>query len=135
MVCICTGVRPRDELAKACGIEMGGRGGVKVNQQLQSSDERIHACGEVASIEGGMCYGLSAPGREQGKILVENLMSRGSAAYKGSDLSTKLKLLGVDLASFGGTSDFWFGRQYCCTDDTKVKNLVKEDPSKGTYKK
>jgi len=102
---------------------------------LQTSDERIHAAGEVASIGGGMCYGLSAPAREQGKMLVANLVSKGSAAYKGSDLSTKLKLLGVDLGSFGGNSGFWFDRQYCSDDAAKVKNLVAEDTTKGTYKK
>jgi len=135
MICVCAGVRPRDELAKACGLEMGGRGGIKVNEQQQSSDEHIYAAGEVASIGGGMCYGLSAPGREQGKILVANLMKKGSVAYKGSDLSTKLKLLGVDLGSFGGTSSFWFDRQYCSDDPAKVKNLVTQDASKGIYKK
>jgi len=135
LVCVSTGVRPRDELAKAAGLEMGARGGVRVNEKQQTSDPHIFAAGEVASIKGGMCYGLSAPGREQAKVMVANLTSSGPAEYKGSDLSTKLKLLGVDLASFGAEAAFWFDQQYTSTDAAKVKTMVAEDKAKGTYKK
>jgi len=75
------------------------------------------------------------PAREQAKVLVANLTKKGSAEYKGSDLSTKLKLLGVDLASFGGNSDFWFDRYYNSNDSSKVMNLIIEDNDKGVYKK
>merc|ERR1719265_1767415 len=83
-----------------------------------------------------MVYGLWAPGISQANVLADHLSNPGSTAkYEGSDLSTKLKLMGVDVGSFGSTADFWFGRQYNCDDASKVKNLIKRDESKGTYKK
>lgn len=113
LVCVSAGVRPRDELAKAAGLKLGGRGGVHVDEKQRSSDASVWAVSEVASIGGGMCYGLSAPGRHQAQVCVYNLLDKSSsAAYAGSDLSTKLKLMGVDLGSFGGSADFWFKRQY-----------------------
>ena len=65
LIVVSCGVRPRDELAKACGLEIGGRGGVKVDSNLCSSDPSIYAIGEVASIGGNFCYGLWAPGVDQ----------------------------------------------------------------------
>jgi len=137
MVVISCGVRPRQELAEACGIEMGGRGGVKVDYRMRSTnDEHVHAIGEIASLNGGMVYGMSAPGFQQGEVLAEHLVNPSTTAkYEGSDLSTKLKLMGVDVGSFGATADFWFGRIYMCTDDTKVKNLFFRDGANGIYKK
>ena len=103
------GVRPRDELAKQCGLELGARGGVKVDPGLKSSDESIYAIGEVAAIDGKMCYGLWAPGVEQADALAQKLLGKPEAPeYFASDLSTKLKLLGVEVASFGRSADFWF---------------------------
>lgn len=135
---ICSaGVRPRHELAEGCGLELGRQGGVKVNEYMQSSsDPHIWAVGEVASYNGGMCYQLSAPGYTQAEILAERLANPESmTTFTGADLSTKLKLLGVDVASFGGHSDFWFQRHYTCTDATVVQNLVYKDVNNEIYKK
>jgi len=108
-----------------------------VDHRLRSAtDEHVHAVGEVAALDGGMCYGLSAPGYQQAEILAEHLSNpSASVRYSGSDLSTKLKLMGVDVGSFGATADFWFGRLYMCTEDAKVKNLFRRDAAKGVYKK
>jgi len=120
IVVVSCGVRPRDELAKQCGLELGARGGVKVDSSLFSSDPKICAIGEVAAIGGSLCYGLWAPGVEQAEALVRNLVDgKGTVEYSGSDLSTKLKLLGVDVASFGRDLDFWFKRQF----DGKDQNV------------
>jgi len=137
LVVVSCGVRPRQELAQDCGLELGGRGGVKVDYRMRSTnDEHVHAVGEIASLNGGMVYGLSAPGYQQAEILAEHLANPSTdVKYEGSDLSTKLKLMGVDVGSFGRTADFWFGRQYMCTDETKVKNLIQRDEAKGIYKK
>eukprot|EP00421_Protoceratium_reticulatum_P007601 CAMPEP_0168365670 /NCGR_PEP_ID=MMETSP0228-20121227/4837_1 /TAXON_ID=133427 /ORGANISM="Protoceratium reticulatum, Strain CCCM 535 (=CCMP 1889)" /LENGTH=1329 /DNA_ID=CAMNT_0008378457 /DNA_START=132 /DNA_END=4121 /DNA_ORIENTATION=- len=137
LVVLSAGVRPRHELAEACGLELGSRGGVKVDHRLRSpTDEHAHAVGEVASLGGGMCYGLSAPGYQQAEILAEHLGVPGTQArYEGSDLSTKLKLMGVDVGSFGHSAAFWFDQLYMSTDDAKVKNLIKRDDEKGVYKK
>jgi len=137
LVIVSAGVRPRQELAEGCGLELGGRGGVKVDHRMRSStDEHVWAVGEIACLDGGMCYQMSAPGYTQAEVLAEHLTNPQSGAkFEGADLSTKLKLLGVDVASFGGSADFWFKRQYMSTDDAAVQNQVSKDDAKGTYKK
>ena len=131
------GVRPRQELAEASGLELGGRGGVKTDHTMRSvTDEHVWAVGEIASYNGGMCYQLSAPGYTQAEVLADHLTNPGSdSKFVDADLSTKLKLLGVDVASFGGSSDFWFKRQYTSTDPEQVKTTVAKDEASGCYKK
>ena len=135
MIVVSCGVRPRDELARGCGLELGGRGGVKVDSSLCSSDPSIYALGEVASIGGAFCYGLWAPGVDQAEALVKNLVDgAGSASYEKSDLSTKLKLLGVDVASFGSDESFWFNRKFD-GKDPEVVNLECSSPLDGSYRR
>jgi len=94
----------QDEVAIACGLERGARGGVVVDDELRTSDPRIFAIGEVALHRGGI-YGLVAPGYAMADALAWNLANSatGEAArrFEGADLSTRLKLLGVDVASLG----------------------------------
>jgi nitrite reductase (NADH) large subunit len=123
MVIISAGIRPRDELARECGLEIAPRGGIVVNDRLQTSDPDIYAVGEVAS-HGGMTYGLVAPGYEMAEIVARNLTG-GAAQFTGTDLSTKLKLMGIDVASFG---DYEAGAD-------RATPLVYEDPFGGLYKK
>ncbi len=122
MIIVSAGIRPRDELARDCGLDVGERGGVAVNDHLQTSDADIYAVGEVA-LHGGMVYGLVAPGYEMAETVAANLCGH-QRGFTGSDLSTKLKLLGVDVASFG---DY----------ESKLDHgqpLVFEDPFAGVYK-
>lgn len=101
LVIVSAGIRPRDELARAAGLACGERGGVVVDDALATSDPRIFAIGEVACHQ-GMVYGLVAPGYEMADALAARLAGDEAApAFTGADLSTKLKLLGVDVASFG----------------------------------
>merc|ERR1719382_2183597 len=118
MLVVSAGIRPRDELARGCGLALGPRGGIDVDGRMRTSDPKIFAIGEVASYK-GMCYGLIAPGWDQAAVLAKNfedatwglkkkhVAGQAKAAdeepplYAGSDLSTKLKLLGVEVASFG----------------------------------
>jgi nitrite reductase (NADH) large subunit len=107
LVIVSAGIRPRDELAAAAGLVRGERGGVVVDDALATSDPRIFAIGEVAC-HAGIVYGLVAPGYEMAETLAARLTGRDTdpeAAdakhFRGADLSTKLKLLGVDVASFG----------------------------------
>jgi nitrite reductase (NADH) large subunit len=67
MLVISAGIRPRDELAKLAGLHVGTRGGIIVNEKMQTSDECIYAIGECALYE-GMIYGLVAPGYEMADI-------------------------------------------------------------------
>ena len=93
------GVRPRDELARGAGLEVAERGGVLVDTGCLSSDPAVYAIGEVAAVE-GRCYGLVGPGYATAEVAADRLLA-GSSEFPGADLSTKLKLLGVDVASFG----------------------------------
>lgn len=123
MLVISAGIRPRDELARLAGLQVGTRGGITVNQKMQTSDEHIFAIGECALYE-GMIYGLVAPGYEMADI-VATFLAEGDKSFSGYDMSTKLKLIGVDVASFG---DAFVTEPDCRT-------IVFEDTHKGTYKR
>jgi nitrite reductase (NADH) large subunit len=130
MLVISAGIKPRDELAKAAGLQTGGRGGIVVNDKLETSDPNIFAIGECALHE-GMIYGLVAPGYEMADVVAKNLIQNitpGNDAeflFTGFDMSTKLKLIGVDVASFGDP--------FIKSDDTKIISF--NDSSKGIYKR
>jgi nitrite reductase (NADH) large subunit len=123
MLVISAGIRPRDELAKLAGLEVGTRGGILVNDKMQTSDESIFAIGECALYE-GMIYGLVAPGYEMADVVVSQITG-GSKLFYSFDMSTKLKLIGVDVASFG---DAFVTEPDCRT-------IVFEDTHKGIYKR
>ena len=117
------GVRPRDELAQAAGLELGERGGVICDLSCATSDPDIYAIGEVAAVE-GRCYGLVGPGYTTAEVVADRLLG-GDAEFPGADLSTKLKLLGVDVASFGDALATTPG----------ALEVVVSDPIGGTYAK
>jgi len=123
MLVISAGIKPRDELARGCGLETGTHGGIVVNDQLQTSDENIFAIGECA-LHNNMIYGLVAPGYEMADVIASNLTG-GNKIFTGFDMSTKLKLIGVDVASFGDP--------FIQTNDTRT--VVFEDTRKGIYKR
>ncbi|GGO23830.1 nitrite reductase large subunit [Microbispora rosea subsp. aerata] len=102
VVVFSAGIRPRDELARACGLEVGERGGIVVDEGMRTSDEHIYAIGECA-LAGGMVYGLVGPCNTQAEVAADRILN-GSAAFTGADMSTKLKLLGVEVAQFGAMS-------------------------------
>jgi nitrite reductase (NADH) large subunit len=123
MVVISAGIKPRDELAKQAGIEVGSRGGIVVNEKLQTSNPYIFAIGECA-LYNAMIYGLVAPGYEMADVVATNLTG-GEKSFDSYDMSTKLKLIGVDVASFG--DPFINGKE--------IKTIVFEDGAKGVYKR
>ncbi len=101
MLVVSAGIRPRDELGKSCGLEMGTRGGIVVNDQMRTSDPHILAIGEVA-LYNQMIYGLVAPGYEMAQVAVDQILGVSDTRMAAEiDMSTKLKLIGVDVASFG----------------------------------
>ncbi|MEV7804786.1 nitrite reductase large subunit NirB [Microbispora sp. NPDC088329] len=102
VVVFSAGIRPRDELARACGLEVGERGGIVVDAGMRTSDEHIYAIGECA-LAAGMVYGLVGPCNTQAEVAAERILD-GTAAFTGADMSTKLKLLGVEVAQFGAMS-------------------------------
>ncbi|QIX51163.1 nitrite reductase large subunit NirB [Rhodococcus sp. DMU1] len=118
------GVRPQDGLARDAGLELGPRGGVRTDLGCRSTtDDAVYAIGECAAVE-GTCYGLVAPGYSTAEVVADRLLG-GAAEFPGADLSTKLKLLGVDVASFGDAHAITPG----------ALEVVLSDAAKGTYAK
>ena len=129
MVVFSAGIRPRDELAQAAGLQMGERGGVVVDEACRTSDPDIYAIGECAlAPDGGVArrriYGLVAPGYAMARVVADRILG-GDAAFVGADMSTKLKLLGVDVASFGDA----FGTT------PGAESITFSDPVANVYKK
>ncbi|MEU0132443.1 nitrite reductase large subunit NirB [Streptomyces sp. NPDC006296] len=124
LVVFSAGVRPRDRLARDCGLAVGPRGGVVVDAECRTSDSDVFAIGECALAPDGRVYGLVAPGYEMA-LTVAEVLAGNRAAFTGADLSTKLKLLGVDVASFGDAH----GATEGCLD------VVYADARSGVYKK
>ena len=129
VVVFSAGIRPEDGLARTLGLPVGERGGVLVNSHCRTADERIYAVGECAAIStggAGRTYGLVAPGYAMAEVVVDRLLG-GSASITEADLdtSTKLKLLGVDVASFGDA--------HAATEG--ALEVVVNDPVAGTYSK
>ncbi|WP_421873489.1 nitrite reductase large subunit NirB [Marinoscillum sp.] len=100
MLVISCGIVSRDELAKTCDLETGPRGGFVVNDHMQTNDPNIFAIGEAANYK-GMVYGLVAPGYDMAETVVDQLVGQQTKRFTGADMSTKLKLIGVDVGSFG----------------------------------
>lgn len=101
MLIISAGIRPRDELGRACGLEVGVRGGIVVDNTMKTSDENIYAIGEIA-LYNQMIYGLVAPGYDMAEVAVQQILGKPEVTMaEDIDMSTKLKLIGVDVASFG----------------------------------
>ncbi|MFI7007351.1 nitrite reductase large subunit NirB [Streptomyces sp. NPDC050145] len=125
LVVFSAGVRPRDQLARDMGLTVGERGGVAVDAECRTSDPAVFAIGECAMAVDGRVYGLVAPGYEMAQTAADAILGTAGDGFTGADLSTKLKLLGVDVASFGDAH----GAAEGCLD------VVYSDSRSGTYKK
>ncbi|PRB39690.1 nitrite reductase (NAD(P)H) [Arthrobacter sp. MYb23] len=128
LVIVAIGVRPRDDLFRAAEGEeqlfsLGQRGGVVINDFCATEVDGIWAIGEVANFE-GMCLGLVAPANTMAEIVADRLHG-GEATFPGFDTATKLKLSGVDVASFGDA----FARTEHSLE------IVYADPARGVYQK
>ncbi|MDM0051575.1 nitrite reductase large subunit NirB [Variovorax sp. J22R115] len=100
MIVFSAGIRPRDELARQCVLAVGPRGGVAVDSHCRTSDHDVYAIGECASWN-EQTFGLVAPGYDMARVAAKHIAGQGDAAFTGADMSTKLKLMGVDVASIG----------------------------------
>ncbi|MGM0832819.1 MAG: nitrite reductase large subunit NirB [Pseudomonadota bacterium] len=99
LIVFSAGIRPQDTLARECGLSIGERGGVVIDDQCYTSDPAILAIGEVA-LWNESIFGLVAPGYQMAKAALSTLTG-GNTHFSGADMSTKLKLLGVDVGSIG----------------------------------
>ncbi|REL29418.1 nitrite reductase large subunit NirB [Thalassotalea euphylliae] len=101
LVLFSAGIRPYDNLGRENDLTLGERGGIVINSQCQTSDENIYAIGECALYE-NMIYGLVAPGYSMAKVTANHVLdSTSETVFEGADMSTKLKLMGVDVGSIG----------------------------------
>ncbi|MER5459525.1 nitrite reductase large subunit NirB [Streptomyces sp. NPDC002668] len=127
LVIFSAGVRPRDQLARESGLTVGERGGITVDERCRTSDPAVYAIGECALAADGRVYGLVAPGYEMAEVAADAIAGEAGKAggFTGADTSTKLKLLGVDVASFGDSH----GTAEGCLD------VVYSDSRSGVYKK
>jgi len=124
LIVFSAGIRPRDQIARSAGLAIGERGGIVVNDHCQTSDPDIYALGECA-LWNGRIYGLVAPGYQMAEVAARHLNGDEQARFPGADMSTKLKLLGVEVASIGDA-------QGAAPD---ALNYVYTDEAAGTYKK
>ncbi|MGY8527323.1 nitrite reductase large subunit NirB [Paracidovorax citrulli] len=111
MIVFSAGIRPRDDLARACGLEVGERGGIRIDDQCRTSDADIFAIGECALWQGRI-FGLVAPGYDMARTVARQLAGE-NAVFTGADMSTKLKLMGVDVASIGDPHGLAAGSRSC----------------------
>lgn len=100
LIVFSAGIRPRDGLARQAGLTVAERGGIAVDGHCRSSDASIYAIGECAALDGAI-FGLVAPGYQMARVAAADLCGDDSAPFAGADMSTKLKLLGVDVGSIG----------------------------------
>ena len=131
MIVFSAGIRPQDSLARQSGIEVGERGGIVINDFCLTSADDVYAIGECALWQQRI-FGLVAPGYQMARAAVSHINAAANKAgtpsslvkFEGADMSTKLKLLGVDVASIGESRGF-----------DKAQFVELTDNQAGTYKK
>ena len=123
MVVVSTGIRPITEVAMLSGLNVNRA--IVCDDQMRTSDPEIFSLGECVEHR-GQCYGLVDPIWEQANVLADVITgTKPDAVYAGSKLGTKLKVMGVELASMGVTKP--------SSDDDEV--VVYREPAHGIYKK
>lgn len=130
LVVVSAGIRPRDQLGRESGLAVAERGGVLVDEACRTSDPDVYAVGECASAAGAV-WGLVAPGYAMADVVAAHVVARATGApapaesFTGADMSTKLKLTGIDVASVGD----------CHATHPDALELVWNDPTAKVYKK
>ena len=100
LIVFSAGIRPQDALARQCELTLGPRGGIAIDEHCRTSDADIFAIGECAAWNGSV-FGLVAPGYQMARNVAAQLCDQDAEPFFGADMSTKLKLLGVDVGSIG----------------------------------
>lgn len=116
LVLFSAGIRPRDELARGAGLATGPRGGIVIDDQCRTNDPNVFAIGECA-LWSGKIFGLVGPGYTMARVAAAQVVGE-TLAFEGADMSTKLKLMGVDVASFGDA--------FCATEGARALSFVDE---------
>ncbi len=133
LIVFSAGIRPQDELARKFNLAIGERGGIEINNLCQTSDEAVYAIGECA-LWNKRIFGLIAPGNQMAKVAANAILKASELEFSGADMSTKLKLMGVDVASIGdahgataGSLAYTFINQ---VDEVYKKIIVSPDKKK-----
>ena len=121
LIVFSAGIRPHDELARSSDLLIGERGGIVVDESCLTNDPNIYAIGECALYDGRI-FGLVAPGYRMAEVAADQIVG-GSETFNGADMSTKLKLLGVEVGSIGDA--------HGQSEDTAAYTF--EDPLKKIY--
>lgn len=105
MVVVGIGVRPETKLASEAGLKLGNRGGILVNEYMQTSDPDIYAVGDAAEVRdfihgGTVLIPLAGPANKQGRIAADNICGRNSA-YKGTQGTSIVKVFDMTVALTG----------------------------------
>ena len=131
LVLFSAGIRPQDQLARDCGLEVGERGGIVIDETCRTSDPEIFAIGECARWN-GQVFGLVAPGYTMART-VAGCLTEVCEPFNGADMSTKLKLLGVDVGSIGdafGTTEGSKSYRYIDEAGSGYRRLVVSNDGK-----
>jgi nitrite reductase (NADH) large subunit len=124
LVVFSAGIRPRDEIARAAGLAVGERGGIRIDSACRTANPDVYAIGECALWQ-GRTFGLVAPGYQMAEVAARHIAGESGLQFLGADMSTKLKLMGVDVASIGDAHGGTPG----------ALNYVFTDEAAGVYKK
>jgi nitrite reductase (NADH) large subunit len=125
LIVFSAGIRPQDALARQSGLAIGEHGGIVVNERCLTSDPNIYAIGECALYQNRI-YGLVAPGYKMAAVAADDLcIATEPSRFTGADMSTKLKLLGIEVGSFGDA--------FATTKGAKELSIL--DALTGMYKK
>ncbi|MHA7156241.1 NAD(P)/FAD-dependent oxidoreductase, partial [Arthrobacter sp. TMN-50] len=123
LVVFSVGIRPRDELAREAGLDVAPRGGIVISDACKTARPGVWAIGEVASFE-GVSMGLVAPANAMAEVCADGILG-GLSTFPGFDTATKLKLSGVEVASFGDA----------LAETEGSLEIVYADPARGLYQK
>src|SRR6195952_4215477 len=124
LILFSAGIRPRDELAREAGLALGARGGIVIDDHCRTNDPNVYAIGECALWQNKI-YGLVGPGYTMARTAAGQIYGEVHHKFEGADMSTKLKLMGVDVASFGDA--------FCNTEGARGMSYV--DEVRDVYKR
>ena len=127
LILFSAGIRPQDSIIKdnpECGVEMGARGGILIDERCRTNADHVYAIGECA-VWDNKIFGLVAPGYSMASICAAQIAGDSERTFIGADMSTKLKLMGVDVGSIGDAHGNTEGGL----------SYLYQNPAEGIYKK
>ncbi|MBN1191053.1 MAG: FAD-dependent oxidoreductase [Dehalococcoidales bacterium] len=105
MVLLSAGVRPKTDLAVKAGLEMGKMGGIRVDEHMRTSDQKIWAVGDAVEVQNQLThewafFPMAGPASRQGRIAADVIAGRNSS-FRGVQGTIVCKIFGITVASTG----------------------------------